>query len=130
MDSLLLYLPAISTLVAIGVSYGINKKSIITNEEKINILEIELKANIKRFDERLETKDQRVKLLEQEKIRFQEALERTYMRSEKAYEVFLQKLEFEKETVRLEKSMENSIRQIEKTSEATHTFLQDLLSKK
>ncbi len=126
MKELLEYLPLIIVVGSAISFFIITRSNTITNKTELENIKEEQKS----INERLSKKDTRIKELESEKIRFTEALERTYMTNTKAYESFVEKLAYEKEMIRIEKSIEIAVKSMETNSEKTLDFLQDILSQK
>ena len=86
--------------------------------------------NIKTLKEKSELVCNKIRDLEAFRIKVEEALDRSYIRSEKVYDIFVEKIDYEKEILRIEKSIEKGVKSMEDTSERTLTFLQDILHQK
>ncbi len=125
MKELLEYSPLLIALGSIISFFVITRSNTITNKNELETI----KKALGLFEDRLLKKDKRISNLEAEKIKFGEALERTYMTSAKAYESFVEKIAYEKELIRIEKNIETTVKNVEQNSEKTLKFLQDLLTK-
>jgi len=98
-----------------------NKELISQNKEYVD-------GKLLSVDKKLEKKDARIKVLENEKIKLTEALNRTYMTNEDAYNIFVQNKDYEKDMKILNKSIEAGIKENTNSNNKTHSYLIELLN--
>jgi hypothetical protein len=132
-DFLSIGLPII-TLTAFIVTVknnGIRNKEVIEkNEEYTNEKFDDVQNDFKDVNEKLKKKNERINVLEEEKIKFTEALNRTYIPYEDAYRIFIQEKDYEKDMKLLNKSIEEGIKANTNSNDKTHEYLIKLLNQK
>ena len=99
-----------------------NKKIIDDNDKKT-------KDKFDDVEEKLKKKHDRLKLLEEQKIKFTEALNRTYMTNDHAYITFVQNKDYEKDTKQINKSIEELKKENQESNNKTHNYLIEILKK-